>query len=141
MSQADIARRSGLSTSQISKFYNGQSFPSVDAILSLAKALKISPEEIFRNAADITTVENTPDEDELIYRYRQLSSYFKEQLLNFLDFLLTQKEAQPAGSKIPPMSENEMVDAIKKIATRHGYSVQETDLAAIIKSSQKVKER
>lgn len=49
LSQADVHEMTGISQSQISKFEKGMVLPSIDAVMLLAKALKVSPLEIVRD--------------------------------------------------------------------------------------------
>lgn len=47
MSQYQLAHRSGLSESTISKYINGESYPNYTSILSLARALEVPPNVLF----------------------------------------------------------------------------------------------
>ena len=142
ITQADLARLSGVTTGAISLILSGSRSVGTEAATSIAKALRLPPEIVFRAAGLLPPKpKDQADTEDLVYKFRLLDEARKAQLLDFIDYLLMKMETQPAAKTGEPMSDDEMVDAIKKIATRHGYSVQETDLAAMIKSSQKVKER
>lgn len=47
MSQYQLAHRSGLSESTISKYINGESYPNYKSITRLAKALGVSTHTLF----------------------------------------------------------------------------------------------
>lgn len=48
--QADLSRRSGVSTGQIARLLSGERGLGPDSILAIAKALKLPPEEVYRAA-------------------------------------------------------------------------------------------
>lgn len=48
MSQMDLARASGVWTSQISRFETGESKPSVDSLINLASALDCTADDLLR---------------------------------------------------------------------------------------------
>ena len=50
LSQADLARITGLSTGAISNLINQVRSPSPEALNKISKALKLSPENVFRVA-------------------------------------------------------------------------------------------
>jgi transcriptional regulator with XRE-family HTH domain len=50
MSQADLARDSGLTTAAISRFMSGSRNASAEACSAIAKALNLPPEVVFREA-------------------------------------------------------------------------------------------
>lgn len=60
VSQAELADRSDMSPSQVSKIYNGSSFPSVDACVSLARGLSLPVEVVLLAAAGQTKL---PDDE------------------------------------------------------------------------------
>ena len=59
LSQADVHELTGISQSQISKFEKGMVLPSIDAVILLAQALKVSPLEIVRDDFCLTDDEIT----------------------------------------------------------------------------------
>lgn len=77
--QADLARRSRVSQTHLSRIVNGSRKPGPEALVSIARALRIQPEEVFRQAGIIppSTAHLTPrDErlfDELVERIAMLS--------------------------------------------------------------------
>lgn len=52
MTQADLARRSGLTISAICRYSNGNRLPRADKLALLAEALGISAEELGRRVLD-----------------------------------------------------------------------------------------
>lgn len=50
MTQADLARASGLSTAHVSRLENRRSAPGPDALDAIARALKLPPPEVYRAA-------------------------------------------------------------------------------------------
>ena len=92
LSQAELARKSHLSPSQISRILNMTSTPSQDALVAIAKAVNISPEEVFR-IAGVLPVKR--DEDQLTaeveYLLSQLPDYKRRQAIAFIRFLAEHK--------------------------------------------------
>jgi transcriptional regulator with XRE-family HTH domain len=82
--QADIARRAGLSPSQVSRIINARSAPSQDALASIARSLRLPPEEVFRRAGLLPPI---PGEDteitELDHIARQLDETNKNDLVRY----------------------------------------------------------
>lgn len=50
MSQAELARRLGVSESAVSKYVHGERVPRIDIAFRAAKALEVAPEHLWRDA-------------------------------------------------------------------------------------------
>jgi len=48
--QAELSRRSGITTAHISRIMTGQRHPGSDALSGIARALRLPPEDVFRRA-------------------------------------------------------------------------------------------
>jgi len=57
-SQADLARRSGVSPSQLTRIFSGERGIGQNSLVSIARALKISPVTVLRKAGLLPTVAN-----------------------------------------------------------------------------------
>lgn len=65
--QADLARRSRVSQTHLSRIMNDMRKPGPDALVSIARALRIPPEDVFRQAGIIppTSATLTPRDERL----------------------------------------------------------------------------
>lgn len=89
-SQAELARKAGISRATISKLlsYNEDQMPTAETLVSIARALRFPPEYVFRKAG-ILPVE--PDDDPSLAEANQLLSElpeeYRKQALQLLRFL------------------------------------------------------
>ncbi len=83
-SQADLSRYSGITTGAISNYINGR-IPDKSALIKIAKALKVSPEIVFR-AANILPQENPTTEiiQEITYLVEELPALEQQDILEFV---------------------------------------------------------
>ncbi len=104
MSQADLARKSKLTTGAISNFMNELRKPSPEALSAIAKALGYPTEEIFRKAGILPP---TPDKDYLTeeaeFLLSQLTEPQRKQAVKFIRFLAEEKGGYNASD---PMAED-----------------------------------
>lgn len=84
----DIANLSGLDKASISQYKNGVHTPEPDALYRLSVALNVSMEWL--TGVDTPTV--SVDDSELLNRYHQLNDFGKQELTQFLDSLLSDKQ-------------------------------------------------
>ena len=54
-SRADLARRSGITQTHISRIMNQMRKPGTDALINIARAFQIAPEEVMRKAGLLPT--------------------------------------------------------------------------------------
>lgn len=105
ISQAELARRSGVSPSQVSKIYNGTSFLSVDACSAIARALELPPELVFRAAVGLSTASGAEKQTTLEWLVDAASPEEQEAAIALLQGMRSRREqaardkpaAQPPG--------------------------------------------
>jgi transcriptional regulator with XRE-family HTH domain len=101
MTQADLAKKSGITPAQISRIISGRRGIGEDAAQKIAKAFKLPPEDVYR-AAGILPPE--PTQDSTLYRINHLYHTLKDQsnksrALEFLEFLSQQEEKNDRKGK------------------------------------------
>lgn len=101
MSQADLARRSGLTTATISRILQETRKPGHEACEAIARALDLPPETVFR-AAGLLPPNNEQEAINEILRYKiaELTPDQQEDLLVFIEYL--QAKGPPPGSTPTP---------------------------------------
>ena len=102
-SQADLARRAGVSRAAISDILSGKRNLGRDLAISIAEVLKLPLEDVFR-AAGILPPE--PAQDNTLYKINHLYHTLKEpsnktRALEFLEFLSQQEEKNDRKGKGP----------------------------------------
>jgi transcriptional regulator with XRE-family HTH domain len=102
ISQADLARLTGMSTGSISNLLSQVRNPSPYALIKISKALKIPPEIAFR-AADLLPPESkeTSQVKELIHLFELLPPDEREDLISYVQIKLAMLERT---GKIKPSS-------------------------------------
>lgn len=104
MSQADLARKSKLTTGAISNFMNELRNPSPEALRAIAKAFDYPTEEIFRKAGLLPSL---PEKDYLTeeaeFLLSQLTEMQRKQAVKFIRFLAEEKGEYNASN---PMAED-----------------------------------
>jgi transcriptional regulator with XRE-family HTH domain len=100
INQSELAQKSGLSASQISRILKLESTPSQDAIAAIAHALRVDVEVVVR-AAGLLPPEPTLDEQAaaIAYRSSKMTQAQKRAVLAFMNSL-EQGEVEPAP--VPP---------------------------------------
>lgn len=95
MSQAELARKSGLSRAMISRTLSQQSFPSWEACISIARGLDLPPENVLRAAgmlpAEIEEVERV-SEQIAHYKIAELTDEQVDEVLRFIEFVQDRDE-------------------------------------------------
>jgi transcriptional regulator with XRE-family HTH domain len=92
--QADLARATGLSSGAISNVLNGQRQPSVDFVLAVARALRVSPEDLYRRAGLLPPKPEAPTSplmNEALDVLRRLPTEKQQEALNYLRYLYKQE--------------------------------------------------
>ena len=91
-SQADLARRSGVTTSQVSRVISQARGAGPEFCVAIARALNESPIKIFQ-LAGLLPYRADPDEDprlrNVVYKFSLLDDQGKAELERYLDYLLT----------------------------------------------------
>lgn len=104
-SQADLARYSGLTRGGVSNYINGR-IPDESALRKIAKALKLSPEEVFRRAGLLPPLVEDPWAEKMNHKINQLTGQRRELAERLLDALLDEQdrqEAKPISPKTRPI--------------------------------------
>ncbi|MEI7832214.1 MAG: helix-turn-helix transcriptional regulator [bacterium] len=80
--QAELARRSSITTAQISRVMTGEQHPGPTVCCKIARALHLPPEDVFRRAGLLPPAQRHPNgTEELIHHYINLSSDDQKRLL------------------------------------------------------------
>ncbi len=102
LSMADFAKKTGVSKASIGFLEKGSSNPTTKTLTKIAKALGITVQEMLDHidsdsviSISPPTPSLSPDEEELLGKYRQLSDAGKEYVMDQVDFKL-EKEAAKA---------------------------------------------
>lgn len=91
-SQNELARRSGLTSGTISNTINGVYGADQSTLISIANALKVSKEEIFRAAGILPPVSTQTEEIErLNFLFNQLDDTDKTTIIQMMEFFLQNK--------------------------------------------------
>jgi transcriptional regulator with XRE-family HTH domain len=89
--QADLARKSGLTTAGVSHIIKGTRKAGIKSCAKIAKAFDLSPDEVLR-AADL--LDQLPKDDktvkDIVYTVNQMSEKLKEDVLEYARFKLQQ---------------------------------------------------
>ncbi len=99
MTQADLARESGLTTAGISRIISGSRGPGPDACRAIAKALGLSEELVFRRAGLLSPKEEESEEPEdppsfweWVMFYLRASKEERDQMLEMAEELAKENE-------------------------------------------------
>lgn len=94
MSQTKLAQASGLSVSQVSRIIRLESTPSQDALLSIARALRVPSNQVFVKAGLISPNTEIRDEwvETAICMLSKISPYRRKVALNLLYDLIDEEE-------------------------------------------------
>ena len=65
--QAELSRRSGITTAHISRIMTGQRHPGSEALSGIARALRLPPEELFRRAGLLPPKRGVTADDQARY--------------------------------------------------------------------------
>jgi len=90
ITQADLARKSGVSTAQIARAVNGTRGLSESSITAIAEALKIPPEQAFRDVGFLPPVPaKTEQHQQLLYMFDKLNDKDRQTIIDMMEFLLS----------------------------------------------------
>lgn len=121
ISQADLARGSGLSTATISRIMTGGRGIGLDACVAIGSALGVPPEKVFRAAVGLP---DRPDGDphisRLTYLLSKLDNAEKDDLIAMVEALVRRKETRGRLEElrtklaaVPPEQNTEVLDLIE----------------------------
>lgn len=92
-SQADFARRSGLTTGGVSMLLNQTRKPSTDTLAIIAQVFNLPLEEVYRIAGLLPPIaKSTAQKEQLNYLYDHLKEVGQEDLISYAHFLLEKQE-------------------------------------------------
>jgi|GEM_PF-670361 len=86
LTQAKLASLAGLNRAVINKIENGQSEPTVKTLQSIANALNLPDDVVFRAAGFLRTPHDTEYAEQILHLFRQLSPQEQEEILELLRF-------------------------------------------------------
>jgi transcriptional regulator with XRE-family HTH domain len=97
ISQKELADISGVTPAQISRAISGSRGLGTDTLLSIARALRVSPEEVFRRAGVLPPRPNQDEQDaNILERTSRMTPAQKRAVLAFISSLEA-GDIQPAG--------------------------------------------
>lgn len=87
-SQSELARRSGLTRTTISKIISEQSSIGIESMTGLAKAFRLPVTEVLQQAGLIPKIpEATAKEEQLLHMFRHMDDQDKKTIMNMAEFL------------------------------------------------------
>ena len=101
LTASQLAEKSGVNKSSVSRYLSGERIPRSDAIYKMATALNVDPSWILGY-----NVPMTPDfviqldDQKLIVEVEKLSPENKERLKDFLSYLITKQEEKKNDSEV-----------------------------------------
>jgi transcriptional regulator with XRE-family HTH domain len=100
--QAELARRAGISQGAISRVLSGSRGPGIDFCKAIAKAFGVPDSEVLHLAGFIDNPpDNIPGQDEMAYIYAHLPPERQEELRNYARYLLDQQDKRDAPAARP----------------------------------------
>ena len=92
--QSDLARSAHISTGTISDVVSGRRRVGKDMATSIATALKLPPEQVFRAAGILPPETDDPWVDEMSYKLSRLSPGLRRVAERFINSMLEGEEAE-----------------------------------------------
>lgn len=103
MTQADLARASGISRGGISNLINQVRNPDAETCLAIARALNLPAETVFRAAGLLPPVpSDTQYQEEFFHLLSQLSPQERQEILELLRFKAERKTSKPSSRTPKP---------------------------------------
>lgn len=91
--QAELSRRSGVTTAQVSRINTGEQRPGPTVCRAFARALQLPPEEVFRRVGLLPPTHIHPEgTEEIVYHYVNMSFDDRIRLLAFARILHQMKD-------------------------------------------------
>jgi transcriptional regulator with XRE-family HTH domain len=100
-SQADLARAAKVSRSAISEIISGHRQVGRSTATSIASALKLPPEQVFRAAGILPPENEDPWADEMAHKLGQLSPGLRNVAERFINSMVEQEEAERSKNTKP----------------------------------------
>ena len=114
-SQADLAREAKVTRAAINGILQKRRMPGADLSNAIARALKLSPQEVFYKANLMDQPPNfDPNESRLLHRLSLLSKDEKLQVDDFVEFLLRKKRKDTIKNDTDNKSERAAHEAALK---------------------------
>lgn len=99
--QADLARYGGIATSMLSRVMTGERSPGPDTCVSIARAFRMPPEDVFRKAGLLPLQQNeTETQREMRFLFDQLDEQAQATVIAMLRGYV-REAANPRPSKTP----------------------------------------
>lgn len=83
-SQAELARRAGLSKSGVSYVLTGARIPGALTVAAIARALDLPEDQVFEKAGLLSATIESPGANELLHLFTQLSLTDQEEIIEFV---------------------------------------------------------
>lgn len=99
LSQGDVSNLTGIPTSTICKYETGKSQPGISKILQLMKVYNVDADFLFCDeiaAAEISSVAVSPEEKDVLYKYRTLDGPARNMLGNVLEYAAQEASEAPS---------------------------------------------
>ena len=88
MSQSELSRRTGISTSTINDWKKKKINPQADKLVVICKALDMSLAELLgEDGAENSSVDYSADEKYLIECYRRSDNYVRKHMLRYMELI------------------------------------------------------
>jgi transcriptional regulator with XRE-family HTH domain len=100
-SQADLARAAKVSRSAISEVISGRRRVGKDLATSIADALKLPPEQVFREAGILPPENNDPWVEEMSHKLGQLSPGLRSMAERLINSMVEGEEAEQRKNTKP----------------------------------------
>lgn len=88
LKQADLCRKTGISSPLISNYVTGKVSPTIDKAIAIADALEVSLDELVGRNIDCDL---TDDESALLSMYRELDAVGQSNVNDYLEFVHAKK--------------------------------------------------
>lgn len=102
-SQADLAKKAGVSRAAISDILSGRRSPGVDLCTAIADALDLPPETVFRAAGLLPPMPtyNAAQQEILNYKMAELTPEQRDELIKYIDFMQSRDGPPPTSPTTP----------------------------------------
>ncbi|NPV77927.1 MAG: helix-turn-helix transcriptional regulator [Anaerolineae bacterium] len=102
LTQAKLAKLANLNRAVINKIENNQSKPTVETLQSIANALNLPDEVVFRAAGFLRTPADTEYQEEFFHLLSQLSPQERQEILELLRFKTERRSTTIKKSRTTP---------------------------------------
>ena len=98
MSQADLARKTGLTTAGVSLMFTNKKAPRPETLRAIARAFDFPPEFVFRMAGLLPA--ESPTDEELVYLYDQLTPDEQSEIKAIIRIKLTKNQGETNAKNV-----------------------------------------